>query len=437
MWVLFHIRAHIESCNISRTYFSFITSIDVKKNNESFTVCITKTQIGKLLIGNNVAVAVSSSQVFGPGQIRGPKSSLYINDTMFIKNHGVLHATDGSYVFMKSCIFSKNFDSFAIYIKDNSYLFMTNCTLERNILNGSIISIRYNSTASIVNSNFTSNQVDLVSPVSVFTNSSLFLNNCSFENNIGQLGGVILVINSTIRVTDSIFDGNTVENTSKIRTGPKGSSNFTKYEHDVPYFSQLRGYKPNGGAIYGTIFSALEILNSIFKNNHASDSGGAIFIKFSSHLDLNNCHFYNNTARSSSGAVGLYMNSSMNANNTEFFKNSAFTIGAIKNAVGSKITVDRCNFTGNFANYGLGITDIAVIERSTTIMTNSFISDTDSQRVSFIQVQNVSTMELSNCTFHILYVTRGGKISKKGQNWSMELLKKNHLDNITSMNKGP
>ena len=37
----------------------------------------------------------------------------------------------------------------------------------------------------------------------------------------------------------------------------------------------------------------------------------------------------------------------------------------------------------------------------------------------------------------LLYITRGGKISEKGQNWSMEFLKNNHLDNITSMNKGP
>ena len=35
---------------------------------------------------------------------------------------------------------------------------------------------------------------------------------------------------------------------------------------------------------------------------------------------------------------------------------------------------------------------------------------------------------------HILYVTRGGKISKKGQNWSMEFLKNNHMVNITITN---
>ncbi len=38
---------------------------------------------------------------------------------------------------------------------------------------------------------------------------------------------------------------------------------------------------------------------------------------------------------------------------------------------------------------------------------------------------------------HLLYVTRGSKISKKGQNWFVEFLKNNRLDNITSMNKGP
>ena len=38
---------------------------------------------------------------------------------------------------------------------------------------------------------------------------------------------------------------------------------------------------------------------------------------------------------------------------------------------------------------------------------------------------------------HLLYVTRGGKIFKKDQNWSMAFLRKNHLDNITSINTGP
>ena len=35
----------------------------------------------------------------------------------------------------------------------------------------------------------------------------------------------------------------------------------------------------------------------------------------------------------------------------------------------------------------------------------------------------------------VLYITRGGKISKKGQNWSMEFFKNNHLDNITILNE--
>ena len=34
--------------------------------------------------------------------------------------------------------------------------------------------------------------------------------------------------------------------------------------------------------------------------------------------------------------------------------------------------------------------------------------------------------------YYQLYVTRGGKIFKKGQNWSMEFLKNNHLEIITS-----
>ena len=33
--------------------------------------------------------------------------------------------------------------------------------------------------------------------------------------------------------------------------------------------------------------------------------------------------------------------------------------------------------------------------------------------------------------FHSLHGTRGGKISKKGQNWSIEFWKNNHMDNIT------
>ncbi len=39
---------------------------------------------------------------------------------------------------------------------------------------------------------------------------------------------------------------------------------------------------------------------------------------------------------------------------------------------------------------------------------------------------------------HVLYASQGNKISKKVQNRSMELfVRNNHLDNITSMNKGP
>ncbi len=44
--------------------------------------------------------------------------------------------------------------------------------------------------------------------------------------------------------------------------------------------------------------------------------------------------------------------------------------------------------------------------------------------------------ESDSCRLQVcsLHVTWGGKISKKDQNWSMDFLKNNHLDNISSMN---
>ena len=128
-----------------------------------------------------------------------------------------------------------------------------------------------------------------------------------------------------------------------------------------------------GGAIYAEKGSSVFTLNTIFRHNKAINSGGAIHIEDKTKSTFQNCLFDNNFSskggvfrtissriaflnsnftnnRASSGGVWGIFGGSAHVYGSRFYNNSATGDGgSLYLEANTRLTISKCNFTGNSA----------------------------------------------------------------------------------------
>ena len=174
-------------------------------------------------------------------------------------------------------------------------------------------------------------------------NSTLFLNNISFENNTtNQKGGTIYAYNSTLNINNSSF---------------------------------INNIGVNGGAIYSNKKCTVIINNSLFEDNKAKlATGGAIYA--SGTYDIINCTFNNNEAYTYGGAI-IVKNTTAITSST-FTNNVAInrSAGAIK--VDGKLTLNDSTLINNTASILSGGVDYRhgqLIHNNNNIVENNKVED--------------------------------------------------------------
>lgn len=162
--------------------------------------------------------------------------------------------------------------------------------------------------------------------------SKLIINNCTFMNNMAQIGGgAIRMSSSLIPMTDCVFsnnkavDGGAVH-MSAMRTGftlsrVRFTDNYSSEKGGALVVSDYYGNiilsecefsnneaRCDGGAISSFSVSGHQLvcINSIFLNNKSSLSKGGAIYRYGGSLHLQECNFWNNQSRQSGGAVYFY-----------------------------------------------------------------------------------------------------------------------------------
>jgi len=246
-------------------------------------------------------------------------TSSYVDSLTADADVGLIQQFDYSKVMLiNSNITNCSCESNAIDLSGNSSLISSRAFFKANTLRstatGAIILLRESSSAFVANSTMQQN-----AGKSIFTTefSALKIYNSIFRNNIADVGGAVLCINSEVPVmiTESVFSSNSVE------TG-------------------------NGGAIE-IVNSTVYITGSNFSENSAPGLGGAIRAEGVSHIGIFSCEFLENTADLKGGAISVYL-SSLNISRSTLTKNSAgLQGGAIALDKATSLSMTDSVFTEN------------------------------------------------------------------------------------------
>ena len=219
----------------------------------------------------------------------------------------------------------------AIYFKGTN-LTVENCTFESNknhySKGGGAIYVDYNDKVliNIVNSTFSKNNVSSMGAALYFDNPSslqgqydVYITNCDFNENYADCigknaygGGAMFVYRSmNVFIDSSRF----IANEAVREGGAIRYSGYLTITNSEFYSNKAK----QGGALTSGQKIDLNIFNSTFANNTASEEGGAIKARF---FNINDAKFINNTAPN--GGAIYARESSGSLYNSYFFNNTAY-----------------------------------------------------------------------------------------------------------------
>ena len=176
--------------------------------------------------------------------------------------------------------------------------------------------------------------------VYVADESVVLLDDCMFKNNdAGDGGAALFVTNSSVKIRNSIFDGNgrMLMLGGAIRMQNKATLYITS---SVLNFNEAH----SGGAIYMENLAQLEIHNSTFDSNVAAHRGGAICSTDLSNIKLSNVSFNHNLAGN------IYTRTQSNKLK-QHLKGEGPVGGAIYVDTINNLTCIICYFINNTADY--------------------------------------------------------------------------------------
>ena len=272
--------------------------------------------------------------------------------------------------------------------------FTGNTATASNGLGGAIYSSGH---LNVTNSVFTNNSATVFGGAICIDSNILDLSNSVFtKNTAGYYGGAISNIYGVLDVKNSIFtSNNAISNGGAIySTGGTltaivtvSGSNFTS------------NYADYGGAIYSD--SILNVTNSIFKTNTASDTAlPAVPLPMMVTLNVNNCNFTDNNASKGVGGA-ITTAGDLIINKSTFVGNNANGYsggGAIYNYIKCLVNISGSTFTSNTANKVNGGYGGAIFNYGTlNVTTSNFNSNKATEYGGAIC--NDDTLNATSCNF--------------------------------------
>ena len=267
-----------------------------------------------------------------------------------VTSHNIIRIQSHSYtlhagiVHFRQCIFSNNTAlhySRAILIIRTRGVFLK-CIFKNNLSAGSGLILLVGGFSIIKNSNFEKNivkgrhnSIGRGGAVFACCNSVAKILNCYFKANEAAFGGAIYTDGKKLYIQSSLFIENIAVNNNRKGRG------MNKYAL--------------GGAVYAYIETITEIVSSSFKMNKAISCGGAIYYHCKNKLIIRSSLFEHNTAvgkyanEGKGGAVYLDTNSTIDILNSSFLSNTASNVGGAVYTYGGKLVIKTSVFECNTA----------------------------------------------------------------------------------------
>ncbi len=176
----------------------------------------------------------------------------------------------------------------------------------------------------------------------------IVVENSLFEGNTagGYGGGAILIAESSLVITDSVFINNAATST-RSSYGRGGAIDATGYMESTEISgTEFVGNTARYGAAMFLDLGTLTITDSVFQDNVASKDAGALDLDEVA-LTMEACHFEGNTAEGDAGAIGLYYSKSSSIEGTSFLDSAADEDGGAIYVWYGQLEVMGSSFSGN------------------------------------------------------------------------------------------
>ena len=202
---------------------------------------------------------------------------------------------------------------------------------------------------------------------------NLNVDKCTFTSNFAtENGGAIFISSGTLKITNSKFNKNKVENSKKTGHGGavwiyNGNSQISKSTFTSNYclskslkkHSQATKYQFGGGAVYYNQGNSHTLTDCTFSGNKASNMGGAVYVLKSKSLKIKKCTFKNNKVTFEDGGAISFNGKKLVIQNSKFSKNHAYEDGGVMDTFSLTkqkiyITITDSVFDSNLAYKGGG-----------------------------------------------------------------------------------
>ena len=223
---------------------------------------------------------------------------------------------------------------------------------------------------------------------------SLSIEMSNFFNNRAKIGGAIYLYNSNTVILDCTLQQN--EATTIGGTIVSNVSSFVILRSSYFAFNEAK----LGGVVSSHSNSTALIEGCDLEHNTAHNNGGTVFAEFNSMAVFQSSTFTNNSAKGArgKGGVAVLMSSMVRINDSLFSNNSATSGGVLYAQMASYVNIQGSNFVNN--NVDHDGTVAFLIERSNiTVIEGEFIHNQAGMEGGAIKTRNWSSITIINSIF--------------------------------------
>ncbi|WP_296867060.1 C1 family peptidase [uncultured Methanobrevibacter sp.] len=290
-----------------------------------------------------------------------------VTDTLDLtQNYKFNNETDNNTgIFINKDNFVLNGNGFTIDGNEQSRIFnitANNVTLSNLVLiNGNSdrgAAVRANGTLTLNNITFINNNASIGGAIGLFGNVTLICNNSKFIDNSGERG-TIFIQKGKLNLYNAYLTSKKFAKAGQIYGHTDSSINI----ENTTFENILTNYSP---AVYLTSSKA-RIINSKFNNLKANISAGAMSLREGGELYIENCEFINATSSKNAGAVFVDITgySSSTGNVTilnSLFKDTYSEFGGAYIQLGGKLWLNNTEFINNYATWNGGAVYLSFVE---------------------------------------------------------------------------
>ena len=269
------------------------------------------------------------------------------------------------------------------------------------------------------------------------TQSSIVISDCVFEGNKAEIGGAVFVEHqSNITITGTAFEQNYATcHLSRCTSGAIYSGNSTMTIFNSTFYGNKLVDNGNSelvllyGGVVGLFESTFIAEDCIFARNGIENSSfylgkysvGVIYAN-NSILDISNSSFKGNSNASSGGVISV-SNATCTITKTKFESNSAEDDGGVMCSENSIVEIYESEFKFNFVNSEFGNGGVFTISHTNiTIINTKFENNTAASYAGGVMtIYDNNNIDITDCNFTRNYASKGGVLHLWGVNISINI----------------